>query len=327
MRFPTPDLRATIPTVSDAAPKEAYTRPEVLRMLGITERQLAGWEQHDLIRKKQDFAFSDLIALKALMKLRESKIPPKKIRAALAAVRKKVGGITDPLTELKILSDGKNIRVEVSGQQMEPLSGQLLFNFDHNELKRLLAFPGAAKKKEKEKEELALKESAEFWFQKGLELEQTGAPVNQVILAYERAAQLDPKSAGALVNLGTIYFSGREWAKAENCYKTALEIDPDYALAHFNIANLYDEKADYGKATNHYLAAVALNPAYADAYYNLALLYQGNGQVMEAVRHWRTYLKLDPSSAWSAIARRELEKLKKSTVLDGKTSRTPSLLR
>jgi len=107
--------------VSDAAPKEAYTRLEVLRMLGITERQLTGWEQHDLISKKQDFAFSDLIALKALMKLRESKIPPKKIRAALAAVRKKVGGISDPLTELKILTDGKTIRVEVSGQQMEPL--------------------------------------------------------------------------------------------------------------------------------------------------------------------------------------------------------------
>ncbi len=291
-------------------------------MLGITERQLTGWEQHDLIRRKQDFAFSDLIALKTLMKLRESKIPPKKIKAAMAAVRKKVGGISDPLKELKVLSDGKTIRVEVSGQQMEPVSGQLLFNFDQNELKRLLSFPGAEKKKEKE--ELAQKESAEFWFQTGLELEQKGAPINQAILAYEKAAQLDPTSAGALVNLGTIYFNGREWPKAENCYKSALEIDPDYALAHFNIANLYDEKGDYPKATNHYLAAVALNPAYADAYYNLALLYQGSGQVMEAVRHWKTYLKLDPASAWSAIARRELDKLKRSTIVDGRASRNTS---
>ena len=41
-------------------------------------------------------------------------------------------------------------------------------------------------------------------------------------------------------------------------------------------------------------------------------------KVMDAVRHWQTYLKLDPSSAWGAIARRELGKLKKSAVVDGK---------
>ena len=61
-----------------------------------------------------------------------------------------------------------------------------------------------------------------------------------------------------------------------------------------------------------------LYPGYADAHYNLALLFQGSGQVMEAVRHWKTYLKLDPNSSWASIARRELDKLRRYTVVSGR---------
>jgi tetratricopeptide (TPR) repeat protein len=300
--------------VPELAPKEAYTREEVLRLLSISERQLRGWERHDLIRPLDSFAFSDLIALRTLIKLRESRVPSEKIRLALSALRKKMRHIADPLKELKVVSDGRRIRVEISGQHMEPVSGQLLFNFDQTELKRLLSFPARSRSEQK-----AQKENADLWFQKGLDLEQTGAPIEQAIEAYEKAAQLDPGSAGALVNLGTIHFNARALAKSESCYKAALAIDPAYALAHFNIANLYDEKGDYANATTHYSAAVDLNPQYADAHYNLALLYQGNGQVMEAVRHWKTYLKLDPGSTWGAIARRELAKLRLSAVVGGKS--------
>lgn len=285
----------------------------MLRLLSISERQLRGWERHDLIRRLDEFAFSDLIGLRTLTKLREDHVPPAKIRLALAALRKKMRDVADPLKELKVVSDGKRIRVEISGQHMEPVSGQLLFNFDQTELKRLLSFPSKNKR-----DQHAQRENAEVWFQKGLELEQVGAPIEQAIEAYEKAAKLDPTSAGALVNLGTIHFNARTLGKAETYYQAALAIDQDYALAHFNLANLYDEKGDFAKATMHYEAAVRLNPQYADAHYNLALLYQGNGQVMEAVRHWKLYLKLDPSSAWGAIARRELGKLRLTTVLDGR---------
>src|SRR5699024_2042032 len=119
---------------------------------------------------------------------------------------------------------------EVAGQHMEPISGQLLFNFDQKELRRLLSFPVKTKADQK-----AQKEAAERWFQKGLELEQTGAPIEQAIEAYETAIKLDGSSAGAFVNLGTIFFNGKIWKKAEFYYRRALEIDPNYPLAHFNI--------------------------------------------------------------------------------------------
>jgi tetratricopeptide (TPR) repeat protein len=68
---------------------------------------------------------------------------------------------------------------------------------------------------------------------------------------------------------------------------------------------------------SHYLAALQIHPSYADVHYNVALLYQSIGQPLKAVRHWKLYLKLDPSSSWATIARRELGKLKDSTIVRG----------
>jgi tetratricopeptide (TPR) repeat protein len=304
---------ATILAVPEIAPKAIYSREEVRRLLDVTERQLRGWEKHRLIPPMERFAFSDLIALRALIKLCESRIPLARIRIALLAIRERLQEVSDPLKQLRLFADGRRIHVQMGDQSMEPVSGQLLLDFNAKELKRLVSFPD----KKKADDSRGRRESAEKWFQRGLECEQTGA-VHDAMKAYESAVSLDPTSAGAWLNLGTIFFNARQFTKAEAHYRKALEADPNYALAHFNVANLYDERGDYDRALHHYAEAVRLNPTYADAHYNLALLFQGSGKVMDAVRHWKTYLKLDPNSSWASIARRELDKLRRYTVLTGK---------
>jgi tetratricopeptide (TPR) repeat protein len=299
--------------VAAAAAKQAYSRTEVRRLLGISERQLKTWEGQKFIAQTSSYAFRELLALRTILKLRTNRVPTAQIRLALDALREKLKHVEDPLTDLKLYADGKKIRVEVDGRAMEAVSGQLLLNFDQVELKRLVQMPV----KNRAAEERDRRATAERWFQRGLDLEQSGAPAEQVIEAYRKAIELDPQSAGALVNLGTIYFNARKWAEAEECYRQALEVDPEYALAHFDLANLYDERGDRGRALTHYEAALKISPNYADAHYNLALLYQGSNQPMKAVQHWTTYLKLDPSSHWSTIARRELAKLRESTVVPG----------
>jgi len=72
--------------VLDSAPKEAYSRQDVRRMLGVSEQLLRTWERHGLIHEVATFSFSDIIALKALQKLRENRIPPRKIGRALTAL-------------------------------------------------------------------------------------------------------------------------------------------------------------------------------------------------------------------------------------------------
>ena len=141
-------LNATIHPVPEIAPKAVYSREEVRRLLDVTERQLRGWEKHRLIPPMERFGFSDLIALRTLIKLRESRIPPARIRNVLSALRERLNDINDPLKELRLISDGKRIHVQVGEHSMEPVSGQLLFNFDPAELKRLVSFPHRKKTEE-----------------------------------------------------------------------------------------------------------------------------------------------------------------------------------
>jgi tetratricopeptide (TPR) repeat protein len=303
-----------VPRVPQNKPeKQVYSREETRRLLGISPRQLKSWEEQKLVPCTESYGFRELLALRTILKLRSNRVPPLQIRRALAALRVTLRHIENPLTDLKLYADGRKIRVEVDGRAMEAESGQLILNFDQAELSRLLTFPvkdpGSVAREQRAQ--------AEGWFQRGIELEQEGAPIEHVIESYKKALDLDPKSAGALVNLGTIHFNARRWQDAERYYRKALEVDPEYALAHFDLANLYDERGDRSKAVDHYEAALRIAPAYADAHYNLALLYQGANQPMKAVRHWTIYLKLDPSSEWSSVARRELAKLRKATVLPG----------
>lgn len=296
-----------------AAPKECYTRDEVRRLLGLSGRQLKSWQEQRLVPAAETYSFHDLIALRTVSRLRRGKVPPARIRKAISALKSVLGETADPLTELRIYSEGGHINVQVGEQRMEAISGQLLLDFDREELDKLLAFP---EKKESDRSvEATRKREAERWFQKGLEQEATGAAFDEVRISYEKALELDPEFAAALVNLGTLYFHARKFQVSADSYRKALEVNPDYALAHFNLGNLYDELNDLVQASFHYQAALRLDGKYADAHYNLALLYQASGETMQALQHWSAYLRLDPASSWAAIARRELERLRAATIV------------
>jgi tetratricopeptide (TPR) repeat protein len=283
--------------------------------LGVSKRQLESWERQNLVPSSGSFSFSDILALRTLVGLRKSDVSPVQIRKAVHAVRKHFREFENPLTEVKIYTQGKRIEVQFAGhKKMEAISGQLILNFDQAELSKLLSFPDQVQESDAARKFKARRE-AEHWFEKGLELEQNGAPAEEVIAAYQKAAEIDPTSAGALVNLGTVYFNARDWRRAEHFYSKAVEVDPQYALAHFNLGNLYDERGDRMSALKHYQSAIAIHPRYADAHYNIALLYQAMGQPLKAVRHWKSYLTMDPGSAWAAIARRELAKIKDAAIL------------
>jgi tetratricopeptide (TPR) repeat protein len=289
---------------------ETYRREDVRRIVNVSERQLRAWEKQGLVKPAETFGFSDLLALKTLKKLRELRIPPSRIQRAVTSLKSKLEHIDYPLAQLRITAEGRQITVHVGGERMEPISGQLLFDFDSKEIEKLRAFPvktEAAPPNGGVNERLA-----EHWFQRGLALEEAGAPVEQAIEAYRKAIEANPHAPGALVNLGTISFRMRKMKDAAEFYRRALEADAEYPLAHFNLGNLNDELGLLGDARKHYLEAVRLNPRYADAYFNLALLAERNGDLLQAIGYWNTYLKLDATSSWASAARKQLERLKKA---------------
>ena len=77
---------------------------------------------------------------------------------------------------MKLYADGKKIRVEVDGSAMEAESGQLLLNFDQVELQPPA---GISAEKITAAEDANGRLTAERWFQRGLELEQTGAAMRR----------------------------------------------------------------------------------------------------------------------------------------------------
>ena len=134
-------------TVPASATKQAYSRAEVCRKFGVSAQQLRAWERQNLISSTGSFSFSDILALRTLIALRASKIPAAQIRQALHALRTKLKEYSIPLTEVKIYSQGRKIQVQFAGQKMEPISGQLLLDFDRAEINKLTAFPGPALKR------------------------------------------------------------------------------------------------------------------------------------------------------------------------------------
>jgi len=294
------------------APKQEYSRADVRRQFGISERQLKSWEREDLIPAAESYSFSDLIAIQTLVKLREHRIRSRQIGQALVSLRRKLDWIKQPLSELRIVSDGRKIAVHVAGQKMEALTGQILFDFDAGSLGSVAAFP------ERKLAAGRIRE-AEAWFQKGLDLEETGAPIEQAIEAYQKALELNSAAAGALVNLGTIYYRQRKLVEAETYYRDAIEADPEYPLAQFNLGNLCDEQGRLDEAFQYYRRALELNPHYADAHFNLALLCERTGDNLKAVHHWKIYLKQDASGHWADIARQQLERLRQATLIHSRT--------
>jgi len=294
--------------VPPGGPKHLYSRDDVRRILKISDALLRSWERSGFLEARRQHSFADLIALKTLQKLRENRIPPRHIRRALQSLSKKLAGVKRPLTELKIVSDGKKIAVDLGEGKMEALTGQLLFDFETSALRPVteLKLPPKPPKESQHRE-------SEYWFRVGLQLEESGAAAEEAIDAYARSLELNPDAAGACVNMGTLYYQSQRFPDAERCYRRSLEIDPQYPLAHFNLANMYDEQGRVEEARSHYTVALRLRPDYADAHYNLALLYEKTGEPMQAVRHWRSYLKIDPHSPWAGIARQQLEGLLRIT--------------
>lgn len=292
------------------------------RLLRISNTILTTWERHGFVAPARHYRFHDLVALKSLAQLRRNRVRPERIRRIVDTLRARLSGVHDPLAELKIFCDGRRVSVQVDGHKMEPISGQLLLDFDRETLRRLLEFPAAPAAQTEALAAEAVRRQAQAWFEKGVALEQQGERAADVISAYAKAVELDPESAGAWLNLGTVHYNERHWTEAEQCYRKALGARPDYALAHYNLGNLFDETARPREAIEEYRKALELDPTYADAHYNLALLYQGVHEPLSALRHWRIYLQLEPDGYWAGVARRELTRLRQETVLTGASRRS-----
>ena len=110
----------------------SYSRQDVLRILQISSRQLAGWEKAELIPVQQSYSFQDLGQLRTLRALREDDVSAAAIRYSISAM-KAVAGMTNPLLEASLVRTGTRLAFRHSGTMVDPIRRQLLFDFERVE--------------------------------------------------------------------------------------------------------------------------------------------------------------------------------------------------
>ena len=276
---------------------DRFSPENVRRILGLTAGQLDYWDRLRLVspQKEQEnrfYDFRDLIGLRTVKQLVEEGVPANRLRRALTALREKLVQVQSPLTELRILSDGKDVIVERHGARLEPLSGQFVLNFETRELD--------------EKVRVIAERNADDWLALALEYEADKKTRIEAMDAYDRALRVDPAKIDALLNCGTLYYEDGNFEKASEYFGRAISLQPDSALAHFNLGSVLEEVGDLDAARKHLRQAVRLDPKYPDAQYNLAYVCEKLGAFPEAREHWQAYLKLDPVGPWSNYARQRL---------------------
>jgi tetratricopeptide (TPR) repeat protein len=289
----------------------SYSRQDVLRILQISCRQLHGWERAGLIPPQQTYTFQDLGQLRTLRTLREDDVPAASIRHSIVAM-KAVAGMTNPLLEACLVRTGTRLAFRHCGTVVDPIRRQFLFDFerlDRIERTGTLGGPSAASEPSLLRRPGARNpRGVQDRFLAAVQAEEAGEK-HRALALYEEILKIDPLYAAAYINLGTINFHLRQYARAEELYRRATEVDPAYVLAFFDLGNVLDELQRPDESITAYCRAVALSPRYADAHYNLALAYERKGERRQALRHWHAYIKLDNSGPWAEHARTQIRRL------------------
>lgn len=279
-----------------------YNRQDVLRILQVSARQLQGWERAGLVDSRDSYTFQELSQLRKLRILSSQRIRSSRISASVAAMQR-VSGMTNPLLEAGMVYAGSRVAFRHQGAILDPLSRQLVFDFDARQATGPCIVVGAAASQRYRESQ-----AAEFFYQ-AVRMEDEQGAARQVIELYSRAIELNPNHAAALINLGTIYYNQRQYVQAEAVYRRATQADSSYALAFFDLGNSLDELQRLDEAVEAYRTAIRLVPKYADAHYNLALAYERVGEHRRALPHWMTYARLDPMGPWSSHARGQARRL------------------
>jgi tetratricopeptide (TPR) repeat protein len=277
---------------------EQYTRADLQRILNVSDKQLKQWEEFQFVAplrpaEKDFYDFRDLIALRTAKQLIEKGVSPTRLRHSLEALRQKLSEVKSPLTELRIISNGKDLIVEsAGGGQLEPISGQFILNFATRELV--------------ENVRMMPQRNAEGWFRQALELDGDAATRAKAIEAYERVLVLNPRHVDALLNRGTLAYEDGALEEAREYFERAVAFAAQNPVARFNLGSTLDDLGLLQEARQHLRLAVRLEPQNPDARYTLATVCDKLGSADEAREHWLAYLRLDPSSPGSEYARSRL---------------------
>ncbi|MEO7329556.1 MAG: tetratricopeptide repeat protein [Minicystis sp.] len=285
---------------------DLFTGPEVVKLLGISVGRLRSLDRAGIVpptgrrRGKRAYTFPDIIALRAARDLLAKKVRLRDVARAVENIRKTLPTITRPLAELRIISDGQRVVVKSSTGSFEPLTGQMVLDFDVKALRddvvRVLR-PVVGRERAQKAYDL---------YVRGSRLDEDPATMADAESLYRQALELDPWLAIAYTNLGNICFRRGDEEQAETLYRQALQIESAQPEAQYNLGYVMLERGLAAEAIAFFRGAIESDPRFADAYFNLAMAFEQIGDAIRARPCWRRYLELEPTGTWAEIARKHL---------------------
>src|SRR5688572_29016815 len=285
---------------------DLFSGSEISRLLTITTTRLRTLDRAGVVSPtgrrlgRRAYTFSDLIALRTAQSLLDQRLRLRDVTRAVTALKRSLPKVTRPLQELRIVSDGQRVVVRTHDGAFEPLTGQMVLDFEVKTLRddvvRVLR-PSAGRERARTAYELYLRAS---------QLDEDPATMDDAERLYREAMTLDPWLAIAYTNLGNIRFRRQDGSGAETLYRKALEIDPRQPEAQYNLGYVMLERAEPEASIPLFLGAIESDPKFSDAYFNLAMAYEQVGDSQKARPFWKSYIMLEPSGTWTEIAKRHL---------------------
>jgi len=285
--------------------KGLYTVTEVARLFGFKPARLRYWHRSGVlapsvrVEGRNYYSFQDLVGVRAAKGLLEQGVPLRQMRRTVESLREAFPKTAQPLSELRVVADGRTVLVQDEAGAYEPTTGQAVLDFRidglTSDVVRLLHFDHDDRARAYEH------------YLEGCRFDEDEQTFDEAEQAYKKALSLDPTLSNALTNLGNLEYRRQRLEAAERYYRQALESDPEQPEALYNLGFLCFERDEVDQAIQLFREALRSDPSFADAHFNLAMALEERGERADAQPHWREYLTLEPDGSWADIANKHLK--------------------
>jgi tetratricopeptide (TPR) repeat protein len=128
------------------------------------------------------------------------------------------------------------------------------------------------------------------WILLGQIEEKSNHPL-KAIQAYLRALALKEDLIDIRYTVGVLYQEQGKSQEAERQFKEVIRLNPKDAGAHLNLGVIYANMNRLDEAEQAYKNAISLNPKLVDAHYNLGVFYEFHrNDTQKALAHYQEYV-------------------------------------
>jgi cytochrome c-type biogenesis protein CcmH/NrfG len=129
-------------------------------------------------------------------------------------------------------------------------------------------------------------------------------------------AKSDPKNAGLLVQIASIYQATHQFKEASGYFEKALEIDPKNVSARTDLASCLYYSGDADGALRELNQSLKYKPNDANSLFNLGMIkYRGKKDPVGAIAAWQQLLKTNPRLDRKPIVEKMIAEAQASTAV------------